>query len=87
MILTILLEVVPWLVLVISLWPQLSNLQISFTVLGLVFITDGFFGDVAVVVWPFSLVLVWPAALIMHDVWKRRKAKKTTYAKGEQEDS
>jgi hypothetical protein len=29
-----------------------------------------------VLLWPLFLWLVWPAALIIHGVWKRRKAKK-----------
>jgi hypothetical protein len=74
LIFTILIAVVPLLALAIIYWVQLSQFPVSVTVLGLVFITP--FGKRWVVVWPFSLTLAWPAALIIHGVWKRRKARK-----------
>ena len=73
LILSILFAIFPWLTLVISFWPQLFQMPIAFTVFGLVFYSG--IGNVGVVVWPYSLVLVWPAALTIHGVWKRRKAK------------
>jgi hypothetical protein len=39
--------------------------------------------DAAIVMWPLFLGLVWPAALIVHGVWKRRKAKKGELARPE----
>jgi hypothetical protein len=64
-----------------GLWPRVFNSQFGENLILL--LMGGFFAFIpfiqnyaAVLTWPLFLGLVWPAALIIHVVWKRRKAKK-----------